>query len=133
MLKFDVGEFYISSNSELLFCSNSETFVSEFHLMNENKKILVTRNDYGTIHDLITKGQFKDMVFVFDSSCYFKRPFYNKIVDLGGGKTQTTLSSAVTCFISNANGKSTQLSSSAKRKKIKKLQESEFWRLYYKE
>lgn len=133
MLKFEIGEHYISSDNKLLICSDSNSFISEFFSINENKKLLVVRSDYGTIHDLIGDNQFKNMIFVFDSSCLYKRPFYSKIVEIGGGETKTNITTSVTCYVTNKNKADPVMLRSARRKKIKKLQESEFWRLYYKE
>ena len=132
MLKFEIGEHYISNDCDLLICADSNSCFSEFVLLNENRKIIVYRNEYNKIHDLKTEEQFKDMIFIFDSSLEFKKEFYHKLVDLGGGKHQNNMTKDITHFITNKSNKSATFASLARRFKIKKFPENQFWKLYYK-
>jgi hypothetical protein len=132
MLKFEIGEHYISNDCDLLICADSNSCFSEFVLLNENRKMIVDRIDYGKIHDLKTEEQFKGMTFIFDSSLQFKKEFYHKIVELGGGTYQNNMTLGITHFITNKPSTSTTYMQLARRYKIKKFPENQFWKLYYK-
>ncbi len=142
MLKFDVGEHYIlckrlkttfnTKPGDVIICSDSSSCSSEFYSISGNEKFTVSRLEYGWIHDLIMNNQFKDKLFVFDSSLEFAIPIYHKLVEFGGGTSTTTMVKKVDYFITNASVRYTTLNRAAKSHKIKKLPEKDFWKLYYK-
>jgi len=137
---FELGEKYLTAKrhsqdieiGDLIICYEyNKPYLAKFYSIKNNVKFDVTRNDFSNIHAIVENKQFKDMLFVFElSSCNFKYPFYEKVVECASGTTSRHITTETSFLVSDSKNGS-PLRAAARKKGIKVIKESKFWELYY--
>lgn len=137
---FKPGESYILARkliSELdaadtVMCTQIGAYSAEFYSMKNNVKFQVFRTDFGHIHEIISNEQFKDKSFCLGDTLYSYK-FYDKIIAIAGGELKPYATKETNYFITEKSSKQTSNSKKARTYRVKKITETEFWKMYYQE
>ncbi|MEK6878795.1 MAG: hypothetical protein AABY22_04270 [Nanoarchaeota archaeon] len=137
---FKIGENYILARkltsdldpAEVVLCTEVGPYQSSFYSMKNNVKFVAYRHDYGHIHEIISNEQFKGKTFALGDVSYSYK-FYEKIVSFAAGELKPYPTKETTWFLSDKSSKQTTTSKKARGYRIKRIDENEFWKMYYQE